>query len=126
MCGGMVEVESIGDVGEPGLRGEGTRGRDHSTGLKTMGSKVGLRFAGRLLKSRGRTGNGARGMAREAGAGADWGAAGVDGDEEGIGTLKRGVIVRESFRTRGRSGGPGAGSGTGAGAGSAVGPSIGN
>lgn len=126
ICGGTVEVESRGERDELGLSGEGTRGRDHWTGLKTIGSKVGLRFAGRLLKSSGRTGKPGRGMIGGAGAG-DWGGGGararfgaaVDWTpaevgvgvgvgvvevEEGIGTVKRGVMDRESFRTRGRSG----------------------
>jgi hypothetical protein len=114
MCGGMLSVGSSGDEGGLWLRGEGTRGRDHWIGLKTMGSKVGLRFAGRLLKLRGRTGNGGRGMAHGAEAAVDWEAAEAEVVEEGMGTLKRGAIVRESFRTRGRSGvdaGSSAGSG---------------
>src|SRR5258706_11387273 len=101
----MVEVESSGETHALGLSGEGTRGRDHWTGLKTMGSKVGLRFAGRLLKSRGRTGKPGRGILGGAGATVDWTPAGVGvgvGVEEGIGTVKRGVMDRESFRTRGR------------------------
>jgi len=45
---------------------------------------------------------------------------------EGIGTLKRGVMLSESFRVRGRSGAD-RGSGAGAGAaGSGVGSSTGN
>lgn len=134
ICGGTVEVESSGERHELGLSGDGTRGRDHWTGLKTIGSKVGLRFAGRLLKSSGRTGNPGRGMIRGAGAGTgagarvgaavDWTPAGVGVGvveiEEGIGTVKRGVMDRESFRTRGRSGvnvGSEAGSDTGSEAG---------
>lgn len=107
ICGGMVEVESSGERHALGLSGEGTRGRDHWTGLKTMGSKVGLRLAGRLLKSSGRTGKAGRGMlggAGAAGAGAPAEVGVGVGVEEWIGTVKRGVMVRESFRTRGRSG----------------------
>lgn len=105
MCGGRleVEVESSGEKDELGLRAEGTRGRDHSRGLKTMGSNVGLRFAGRLLKLSGLTGNGGRGIAHGAAV-----AVAVDWEpwelEQGIRTLRRGVIDPESFRTRGRSG----------------------
>ena len=127
MCGGRleVEVESSGEREELGLRGEGTRGRDHSRGLKTMGSNVGLRFAGRLLKLSGLTGNGGRGIAHGAGVAVAVAVA-VDWEpwepwapwelEQGIRTLKRGVIDPESFRTRGRSradAGSGAGSDTG-------------
>ena len=133
ICGGTVEVESSGERHELlGLSGEGTRGRDHWTGLKTIGSKVGLRFAGRLLKSSGRTGKPGRGMI--AGVGAGLGAAvdrtpagvgvgaGVAEVEEGteMGIVKRGVMDRESFRMRGRSGvnvGSDAGSDTGSEAG---------
>ena len=106
ICGGMVEVESSGERVELVLRGEDTRGRDHWTGLKTMGSNVGLRFAGRLLKLSGLTGNGGRGIVHRAVAVAvtvsvdlaPWAFA------LGIGTLKRGAMVRESFLARGRSG----------------------
>ena len=111
ICGGMVEVESSGERHGLGLSGEGTRGRDHWTGLKTMGSKVGLRLAGRLLKSRGRTGKAGRGMLGGVGAAVGWTPVEVGvGVEEEIGTVKRGVMVRESFRTRGRSGAANAGS----------------
>jgi hypothetical protein len=104
ICAGMVE--SSGERVDLGLRGEDTRGRDHWTGLKTMGSNVGLRFTGRLLKLSGLTGNGGRGIKRAVAVAV---AVSVSVDlafklEQAIGTLKRGAMVRESFRTRGRSG----------------------
>jgi hypothetical protein len=108
-----VEVEAAG----VGLRGEGTRGRDQWVGGKKAGSWVGLRWAGRLLKARGRTGKAGRGMGRGMGHGVEVSLSGESGLGSAVvgapvGKPKRGGVLSESVRTRG---GRGADAGAGAG-----------